>query len=395
MGLSTGSCRRVRKTRRESSMPRTRTSLVRVVAIVAIVCSLLVVAPAAGAQGPFQVVASGLDNPRGLAFAPDGSLLVAEAGRGGPGPCISGPEAGQVCYGPTGAVTRVSKGVQRRIVTGLPSLAGSDGMAATGPHDVLATGLSVTVVTGLGAAPNARDALGAPGMNFGRLLAANLSGGWRALADVSGYEAVANPDGGAIDTNPYGLAPAPGHGSVVADAGGNDLLLVPSGNRSIQTLAVFPNRLVPAPEFLGLPPGTMIPMQAVPDSVAVGPDGAYYVGQLTGFPFPVGGANVYRVVPGQAPTVYASGFTNIIDVTFDASGNLYVLEIAKNGLLSGDPTGALIKVAPDGTRTEIASEGLVAPGSVAVGPDGALYVSNFSIFPGMGEVVRIVPAPPA
>jgi hypothetical protein len=35
--------------------------------------------------------------------------------------------------------------------------------------------------------------------------------------------------------------------------------------------------------------------------VVVGPDGAYYVSQLTGFPFPVGAANVYRVVPGSAP----------------------------------------------------------------------------------------------
>jgi len=31
----------------------------------------------------------------------------------------------------------------------------------------------------------------------------------------------------------------------------------------------------------------------------------------------------------------------------------------------------------------------VAPTSVAVGPKGAVYVSNFGIFPGKGEVVRI------
>ncbi len=54
-------------------------------------------------------------------------------------------------------------------------------------------------------------------------------------------------------------------------------------------LAVFHARLVDAPPFLGLPPGTKIPMQAVPNSVVQGPDGAWYVGQLTGFPFPVGG----------------------------------------------------------------------------------------------------------
>ena len=35
------------------------------------------------AQSNQQVIASGLDNPRGLAFGPDGALYVAEAGRGG------------------------------------------------------------------------------------------------------------------------------------------------------------------------------------------------------------------------------------------------------------------------------------------------------------------------
>ena len=66
------------------------------------------------------VVMSGLDNPRGLAFGPEGALYVAEAGRGGGGPCVMLRMALQ-CYGPSGAVTRYWKGVQERILTGLPS----------------------------------------------------------------------------------------------------------------------------------------------------------------------------------------------------------------------------------------------------------------------------------
>jgi glucose/arabinose dehydrogenase len=47
----------------------------------------LAVAPRAAAQTT-SVVMSGLDNPRGLAFGPQGALYVAEAGRAGPGPCV-------------------------------------------------------------------------------------------------------------------------------------------------------------------------------------------------------------------------------------------------------------------------------------------------------------------
>jgi sugar lactone lactonase YvrE len=129
-------------------------------------------------------------------------------------------------------------------------------------------------------------------------------------------------------------------------------------------------------------------MDAVPTSVTQGPDGALYVGQLTGFPFPVGGANVYRVVRSQAPQVYASGFTNIIDVAFDERGTLYVLEIFQNGLLSGDPTGALIRVDGNGTQHVVMSDGLITPGGLVV-HKGAAYVSNCGTCAGEGEVLRI------
>src|SRR5204863_257016 len=81
-----------------------------------------------------------------------------------------------------------------------------------------------------------------------------------------------------------------GDGWVVTAAGGNDILRV-SPHGKISLIAVLHAKMVLAPPFLGLPPGTKIPMQAVPTSVVCGPDGALYVGQLTGFPFPVGAAN--------------------------------------------------------------------------------------------------------
>lgn len=161
-------------------------------------------------------------------------------------------------------------------------------------------------------------------------------------------------------------------------------------------MAIFPDGLADAPPFLELPPGTQIPMDQVPTSVALGPDGNYYVGQLTGFPFPVGGANVYRVpAQGGTPEIFAGGFSAIIDVTFGPDGSLYVLELAKNGLLAGfidgDWTGALTRIAPDGTRSEIAPGTLFAPGGVSVGSNGNIYVTNNSIFSATGQVIRIMP----
>ena len=313
-------------------------------------------------------VAGGLDNPRGLAFGPDGALYVAEAGRGGDGPCIPSPEGGDACIGASGAVTRidVARRTQARVATGLPSLANPEGGAAIGAADISFQGIPYVVV-GLGTNPANRAQLGPLGAGLGQLVRLPASGKWRNIVDLAAYESASNPDGGLLDSNPNAVFAAPG-GQIVADAGANAVLAV-GANGEVTTLAAFPNTSVP-----GNPA-----MQPVPNAITQGPDGDYYVAQLTGFPFPAGAANVYRLVPGQAPQVYAGGFTTIIDLAFGGDGSLYVLEIFP---------GDLIRVAPDGVRNTIAS-GLTMPGGLAVGPDGALYVSNFGVFPGTGEVVRI------
>jgi hypothetical protein len=59
--------------------------------------------------------------------------------------------------------------------------------------------------------------------------------------------------------------------------------------------------------------------------------------------------------------------------------------------LSGDPTGAVIQVAPNGARLVLASEGLVNPSGVTVSPDGQLYVTNYGTSAELGQVVRIQP----
>ena len=110
---------------------------------------------------------------------------------------------------------------------------------------------------------------------------------------------------------------------------------------------------------------------------------------MTGIPFAAGASNIYRVVPGQAPTIVWSGFTTVIDLTFDQDGNLYVLEHSTGPVFFGLP-GRLTRIAPDGTQTTVI-DGLTRPGSVAIGPDGALYVSNRGTSIGTGEVLRVDP----
>jgi hypothetical protein len=352
-------------------------------------------APEPLGASPFKVVAKGLDNPRGLAIGPNGTLYVAEAGKGGTGPCGVNAEGGKACYGKSGAVTRLKDGAQRRLIKGLPSYAGEDGAAATGPHDVSVLGradsLKLFVTVGGFVTEDGGPRAVSGDDRFSSLLRAK-GGEVNRVADLLAYEKKNNPDGQQIDSNPYSMVASKGE-RVVADAGANDLLKVKRGE--ISTLAVFPDRAVEGPG------GETVQMDSVPDAVAKAPGWGYYVGGLTGFPFPVRGARVYLVVPGIdlvvpgiGPVVYARGFTNIIDVAVGPKGGLYVLEIAKKGLLQafspeGDFTGRLVHLSPNGERKVVASKGLVAPTSVAVGPKGAVYVSNFGIFPGKGQVVRI------
>jgi hypothetical protein len=348
-----------------------------------------------GGSGGLKVVAEGLNNPRGIGIGPDGALYVAESGKGGNGLCIPGPEGDDACFGRSGSVTRITRHSQQRVLTGLPSTAAPDGTAAAGPVDLGFSGWTGYLLVGNpGGGTATREKFGPAASRFGKLLKVNLHG-IRSVADFPAFEEDNNPDGGAglppdlppeagIDSNPNGLLVR--HGArYVTDAGGNDLLKVDHKGR-ISVVAVFPPRPATAPD------GSEVMMQAVPTSVVKGPDGAYYVGQLTGFPFPVGGANVWRVKPGHDPEVYEADFTNIIDIAFDKRGRLYVLEIATGGLLNAPqdelPVGRLVRVNKDGSRTTLASEGLNAPGGFVLGHHAA-YITNTRILSGAGQVVKV------
>jgi hypothetical protein len=342
--------------------------------------SIALLLPPATATGDVQArtVARGLNNPRGIFLLSGRRYLVAEAGTGGSGPCQPGP-FGSMCVGLTGSVTRVRHGSLDRLVN-LPSIATQDGSFAFGPHDVARGDEgSFFVTVGLGGDAAYKAGFGPEGRDLAKLVRVTRGGAMRVVANLLAYERAHNPAGGVLESDPYGILRR-GDASIITDAGANDLLRVKDGGR-IKTLAVFPPRMV---DFQG----SQVPMDAVPTTVVRGPDGAYYVGQLTGFPFPLHGARVFRVVPGEKPTVWARGFTNIIDIAFH-DGKLYVLEIAHNSLAtSGTPFGALLRLNSDGSKTVLFKD-LFFPTSFAFTRGGDVLVTNCGVCAGGGEVLRL------
>jgi hypothetical protein len=313
----------------------------------------------------------------GLAVAPDGSLLVADEGAG---------------------VVELRKG-EGHLIAELP---GVTDVAPVGRGNMFA-------ITG-GQADTASK------------LFRVSRGGLRELADLAAFEANVNPDGATVESNPFDVAALSGGKVLVADAAGNDLLLVDQQGH-VDWVATLPDQLVstanakhlhgcptPPPELefdCGLP--EMIPAQAVAASVAIGPDGAYYVGELKGFPGPTGASRVWRIEPGTihakcgtspACTVVADGFTSIVDLTFGPDGTLYVVEIDEASYLAvqlelfseiqGLTRGGTVNACDSSTWTctEVATK-LRIPTAGAVDRNGTVYVVIHALEPGDAQVISL------
>jgi hypothetical protein len=356
-------------------------------------------------QGPlvaeewFETLATGLVNPRGATWTEDG-VYVAEAGSGGD-TCVEigeGDEAFELCAGLSGAVTLVDEMGQDRVIDELPSLIAHED--AVGAHDVAFDGDgNMFIAMGFGGPPEARAAFGELGDFFATVVKVDTEGELSIVADLGDYEEAENPDGGEPDTNPYSIAWDDGD-LIVVDAGGNSLLRVDPDTGDIELIAIFEQRMVPAPPFIPVPE---IPMDSVPTNVVIGPDGNYYVSELTGFPFPIGEARVLMVTPDGDVSVYAEGFTNVLDLAFTSDGRLAVLEMVKDGLLNvdeeaigmGDLRSAqsrIVVVDTDGTQTSYVVPGMYVATGLAIGDNQDAYVVNLSLTP-FASLIRLdVPA---
>jgi len=296
----------------------------------------------------------------GVSAAPDNSLLVADSGAG---------------------VVSLRKGVGS-LVAALP---GVSDVAAIGRGDMFAI-------------------TGGPDGKLYRISNGNV----KMLADLGEFERTVNPVAPEINPNPFDVEALNGGKALVADAGGNDLLIVDQkGN--IDWVATLPDELVstangkllagcPNPPaelafICGLP--AMIPAQPVATSVAVGPDGAYYVGELKGFPGAVNSSRIWRIEPGTlharcgtdpACSVVASGFTSIVDLAFGPDGTLYVTEYDEASFLAIElggsaMQGGTVNACKLGGGCTVLAGGLTMPIGVTVDKTGQVYAAIQNLTP--------------
>jgi hypothetical protein len=371
---------------------------------------LLATAGTAAAAPAYQVrtLVTGLENPRGLAIAPNGKLFISEAGTGRPtdrptdGGCMLAGSGYGLCYGETGAVGifNPSNNIYSRALSGLPSLARpSNQQEGSGIQDLFFDGAGQLYgVFGFGGDPTQiPDPLikSEAYKFFGKTVflgTEEKASSPQILADIAGFEVAQNPDKGGLNSNPFALVMHGGN-TYVTDAGGNSLLKADSAQQ-VSLENVFEDKLVSTTHLPFPFPFKEIPAQAVPTGMAIGPDGALYIGQLSGFPFAPGSADVYRhdvLDPLKPMTRFAGGFSNLIDIAAGPDDSLYLLQYSDD-FFDPDAPGSILKLSLLDGSLERVFDDLVQPTGLAVGADGTIYVANQG--DGVnGQLLALTPVP--
>lgn len=208
------------------------------------------VAVPSGIPSGCTVVADGLNNPRYVAIADDGTLYLTEAGNGGDevvtpaqseesATPVEGEEGGPPpTRGESGQVTTVSPdGAQSVLADGLPTY--GEGIGPTG----VALGDGVIWISVGGAAVS----LGAePLDNENSVLQIDVATGDVAqIANIGPYEDENNPDGTDVNPNLYGMDLGAAGQLYLNDAGGNTVYKVDPATGDFSLFGVVPGPEVP------------------------------------------------------------------------------------------------------------------------------------------------------
>jgi len=329
------------------------------------------------------VFATGLNNPRGLAFGPGGDLYVAEGGLGGsqmttPADCTQVPSpVGPYSGGFTARISKIDPhGVRTTIAGGLPSSQTSPaaGSLVSGVADVAFVGGRLYALeAGAGCS---HGLLGTDNS----ILRVNPDGTTTPVADLSRFlksHPVAHP-------NPGDFEPDGTWYSMVAVRG--DLYTVEPNHGEI-------DRINPSTGVIS----RVIDVSAsqghiVPTALAY--QGNFFFGNLGTFPVTPGSESLFKVTPSGQIKTWAGGLTTVLGLAFGAHDQIYALESMTAPGFPGPGelgTGRVVRIDPSGAQTVIAT-GLSFPTAMTLGPDGALYVSNLGFggpVPGLGQILKI------